>query len=368
MDFDEKDSIEYIARVRSNLHQIAEPSGEEYQTGEYIANALKDFGYKVNRAHTGSFCDIGKGSGLKIAFRADFDALPIKENTGRKDSCTNGYMHACGHDGHTANLLNVARLLAGNPPPVPVRLIFQFGEEGIGGGETMIECGALKNVREIYALHINPLLPACQIGYTYGAMFAGCTEFDVDISGLSSHCAKPELAKNALFSALEGAVNALEYAKKHPNTILNLGKIQSGTARNVIADSAHLEYTLRYFDFAARDDIIMQLTHSLLKSNDKFKTDHVLKVLAEYAPLINSAYAVDRILSVAQNAVKVDAEYTAEDFSSYLKHVDGAMVWLGVGDDKHNSPLHSNTFDFNSDYLLEGTRLFLNLIDSFANT
>ena len=145
-------SLPYLTETRRKLHKLAELSGKEYKTQEFICAELERFGFKPKRIGTGVYCDSGKsGKSKRLALRADIDALPITENreVTKVDFCAaNGVMHACGHDGHTANLLNVARIV-GAKSNIPVRFIFQFGEEGYGGSVQMIECGVLDGVDEI---------------------------------------------------------------------------------------------------------------------------------------------------------------------------------------------------------------------------
>lgn len=350
------ESVQYLIRTRSQLHSIAELSAKEYKTSAFIQSELKRFGLKYKTIDTGVVCDIGKHP--RIAFRADFDALPLTERTNRADAPNDGVMHACGHDGHAANLLNVARILA--KEKVNVRLIFQFGEEDCGGAQQMIDAGAINGIDEIYALHLNPDIPVGKIGTTYGAMFAGCCEADVDFAGYGAHCACPEKGANASHAMIEFCTQAIRVAEQI-GLLFNCGVLSAGTARNVIADKAHAEFTSRYFDMDKCEAFMMEVERILLATDEKYGTNHNLKLSCMYAPLINSALAVDKVKSLCDNTVDTDAYYTAEDFSAYLEKIDGCMVWLGVRDDTHVSPLHSDTFDFDERALLYGTELFLKL-------
>lgn len=358
-------SLSYLRAVRRKLHALAELSGEEYNTSAFIETELKRLGYKPKKIGTGMYCDVGKG-GKRLAFRADFDALPIKENvdvTGCDFAAAGAVMHACGHDGHTANLLNVARIYSETPSPVPLRLIFQFGEEGIGGSEAMIEGGALDGVEEIYALHLCPELDDGKVGYCYGGMFAGCVEFDVDIVGRAAHCANPEAGADAVKTSLFAANAAFTAAEKH-GMLINLGKIEGGAARNIIASSCKSNYSLRYFDSEKSEAVMLDIEHALLEADERFGTSHRLTAISVYPPLVNDALAVDKMRAVAGDAaVAVAPRNTAEDFSNYLLRVPGCMVWLGIGRDGCRSPLHSDTFKFDESSLLLGTELFVRLAD-----
>ena len=358
-------SLEYLTSTRRKLHKLAELSGEEYKTCEFIASELKRFGYKPRTIGNGVYCDIGRGF-PRIAFRADIDALPITENvikTGVDFAADGCVMHACGHDGHTANLLNVARILNGKSK-VPVRLIFQFGEEGIGGSQTMIDGGVLDGVDEIYALHLCPELDEGLVGYCYGGMFAGCVEFDIETKGCASHCAMPEKGADAVGAALYIA-EKVKSAALAENMLFNLGKIEGGAARNIIADYCKAEYTIRFYDTAKAEGVMIKAERAALEADEKFKTEHKLITQAMYPPLINHALCVDRVRSVMGDcAVPMEPRFTAEDFSNYLLKVPGCMVWLGTKTEKWTSPLHSDSFGFDEKALLIGTELFLKLIDA----
>ena len=359
-------SLQYLTQTRRKLHALAEVSGGEYKTSAFIVEELKRFGYKPKTVETGVYCDVGHGK-RRLAFRADIDALPICENTdvtGMREYAADGVMHACGHDGHTANLLNVARIV-GAKSEVPLRFIFQFGEEGAGGAERMIEGGVLDGVEEIYALHLCPELDEGKIGYCYGGMFAGCCEFDIDFVGKACHCAMPELGSDAIRSTVMTASGAYDAANKR-ELLINLGKIGGGSARNIIADGAKSEYTLRFYDMGKCEQVMLDIERAALAADDKFGTTHFIKSTAMYPPLINHALAVDKVRSIMDGKCEaVPPRNTAEDFSYYLEKTTGCMVWLGVKTQKHNSPLHSNTFSFDESALLPGTELFLKLIDAF---
>lgn len=360
-------SLQYLTETRRKLHALAEVSGAEYNTQAFIVNELKSFGYKPVTLGTGVYCDIGSGK-HRLAFRADIDALPMTENTavtGMAYCAANGVMHACGHDGHTANLLNLARILAGKSK-VPIRLIFQFGEEDEGGSAFMIEHGVLDGVDEIYALHLCPELDAGKIGYCYGGMFAGCYEFNVEVCGKASHCAMREQGADAVKASLDIATAAHDAAERE-GLLINLGKIAGGNARNIVADNCKSEYTLRFYDTAKCEAVMLSVERAALAADDKYGTMHKIINVAMYNPLVNHALAVDTVRSaMGDKCESVPPRYTAEDFSDYLLHVPGCMVWLGVRSEGHDSPLHSDTFSFDESALITGTELFLKLIDAYA--
>ncbi len=358
-------SLQYLTDTRRKLHALAELSGAEYKTCAFITEELKRFGYKPKTVETGVYCDVGRGNG-RLAFRADIDALPLTENTeitGMTEYCGTGAMHACGHDGHTANLLNVARIVGGKSD-VPLRFIFQFDEEVAGGSTVMIERGVLDGVDEIYALHLCPELEIGKIGYCYGGMFAGCCEFDVNVFGKSSHCAATEHGADAIMSSVEIATAVYESAKRR-DMLVNLGKICGGDARNIVADMCKSEYTLRFYDMAKCESVMLDIERAALSCDDKNGTTHNTEHIAVYPPLINHALSVDNVRRVmGDRCVAVEPRFTAEDFANYLLKVPGCMVWLGTRSEGHTSPLHSETFSFEERALVYGTELFMKLIES----
>ena len=356
-------TYDYMTSVRRALHKIPERSGMENATSDYIYAELCSMGYKPKRIATGMICDVrGENSRRKIALRADIDALPIVEKNDCDYKSVNGCMHACGHDGHTAMLLYVAKELRARKPLTDVRLIFQYGEEGEAGAQKMMEKGAIDGVDEIYAFHLCPELDVGKVASCDGAMFAGVVEFDVEFTGKSSHCADKDSGIDALAASAEFTVGSREVnADCSKNTLFHIGAIESGSARNIVADKALLKCTLRYFDSADTDKLMMRLERMLIGCDNKFGTEHRLTVHAVYPPLVNNPAALARLRSITEIG-ECAPKFTAEDFSFYLEKIPGCMCWLGCGDDRHRSPLHSDTFDFDERALSYGVTIYEKLL------
>lgn len=356
------DFFDYTVRVRRQLHTFPELSDNEVKTGDFIARELKGMGHKVTRVHTGCVVNVVGESRRTVALRADIDGLPITERTDCGFCSQNGNMHACGHDGHTAMLLTVAKMLAERKPKVSVRLLFQFGEEGSGGAEKMIEAGCLKGVDRIFALHMCPDLEKGRIASCAGAMFAGTVEFDVDFAGLQSHCADREKGADACL-ALGRFMNAVrDVEKAHGgNVLLHIGKVSAGSARNIVADAAHAECTLRFFDEERREAAMMSLSAALVAGDNACGTQHTVTVHAVYPPLINGGLALAELRKLC-DLQECEPRFTAEDFAFYLQHTEGCMAWLGCKDDKYSSPLHSATFGFDEKALVAGLEVYEKLI------
>ncbi len=355
--------LDYLINVRRALHALAEGSGQEQRTSDFLYAHLRELGYRPKRVATGMFCDCKGREKRHIALRADMDALPLTEKGDCPFAAKNGFMHACGHDGHMAMLLAAAKAAKENAPEPNVRFLFQFGEEGgTAGAKAMIEGGALCGIDEIYALHMCPELEIGKLATRDGALFAGSVSFDLVFYGKSSHCASPECGHDALAAASAfvcGAQRTREGREKH--TLLHVGKLIAGSARNVVAASAECECTLRYFDGDDVDRVMMKLEKLCEQVDGSFGTEHRLTVRAVYPPLVNSPACVARI-GAAMQVQEAAPRFTGEDFAFYLQQVPGAMVWLGCRDENHTSPLHSDTFGFDERALLKGEEMYMALM------
>lgn len=350
-----------LVSTRRALHAMPELSECEFKTGDYIAARLKSLGIRCRRVHTGVIADIkGEESGRTVGYRADIDGLPVKENTGL-DFAAAENMHACGHDGHTAMLLTFAQLLTERRPLYNARLIFQFGEEGTGGAEKMIEGGALDGVDEIYAFHLCPELEKGRFASASGPLFAGTVEFDVIFSGVSAHCAVKERGRDALAAAAEFVSRLGEMnAAFRSNTLVHVGRLDAGTARNIVADRATAYCTFRFFDTAHMEAGMMNAERILGEITAATGVGHEIAVRTVYDPLIVDGTALRRVRDVAA-IEECPPRYTSEDFSAYCKRVPGCLVWLGTKDENYTAPLHSDKFGFDERALLGGVEIYYRL-------
>jgi amidohydrolase len=357
-------SLGLIQSVRADLHRIPELSRAEFKTQSYICDFLTARRIPFYKIKTGVVADFkGSKAGGRIALRADIDALPIAEKTDVPYRSTNGNMHACGHDAHTAMLLCVCDLLKNAPPPRPVRAVFQFGEEGTGGAEDMIKGGALDGADEIYGLHVSPDLTEGTYAASAGAVMAGAVEFDVYFTGRSAHCAQSEKGIDAI-KPVGALLAALKSFTEHvPHTLLHVGKITAGAARNVVADAAECACTLRYFTDEAREAVMGKLTQFLAETDKMYGTSHRIAVGAVYPPLVNDADAVEKVRAVCPELLPAVPSYTAEDFAFYLQKIPGCFVWLGTKSERFAAPLHSCLFGLREEALLYGVELLMRMIE-----
>lgn len=349
-----------IVQDYKSLHAIPEPDRALPKTLRYITDSLRALKCRVFFPMDGAVCalfDFGKENAL--AFRADMDALPISEATDlpwRSRHC--GFMHACGHDGHSAILLELARRLdKKNTLSHNVLLLFQPAEETDGGAEDLCRTGILEQHRArcIFGLHLWPGLSEGQIFSKPGVLMGRSSGVTVRFTGKSAHIARWQQGADALsaccrFYLLSAALNT-------PVSLLKFGKLQGGSAGNVVCPQAHLYGSLRTFeDHDTFRQQVIKLCHAAAE-----QTGCQGEVLFQngYPAVENS----EPLFSLAQSlypVTQIDAAYfTTDDFSFYQRHIPGLYCLLGIGD---TPPLHSDRFSFDPAVLSVGADFFERLI------
>ncbi len=355
---------------RHALHQIPELEWDLPETLCYIRNALAGLSCQVFAPVEGAVCawfDFGRDQA--IAFRADMDALPIPEKSGSPYASRHpGKMHACGHDGHMAILLELARRLSRKQAlPHNVLLIFQPGEESPGGAKAICDTGVLSryHVKAVFGLHLWPGLEPGRVFSRKQEMMARASEVTVDIYGKSSHIAKADRGIDALMAGADfySRVRALE--RSVPAGIyrlLNFGKFHSGTARNAISAHTHMEGSLRTF----QDDIFDSLVRNMQAMGREVASQYGCRVdirLSEgYPAVMNPDSLWDRVCGCVPLETLAEPCMTAEDFSWYQKFAPGMFFFLGLGD---TPALHADTFDFDESILTKGADFFEALAENF---
>lgn len=369
--------LENITRFRRDLHKIPELGLKEFKTQEYILNILKNMGYEPQIVcQTGVYVYIpGKNTNYCKAFRADIDALAINEETNCEFSSNHiGFMHACGHDGHTATLLGFAEYLKTlEKQENSILLIFQPAEEGPGGAKLICESGLLNkyNVKEIYGFHLFPELEEGTICTKAGPFFAQATEFDCNIVGKGGHGGMPHKTIDPLipFTKVIDSYQTIISRNLSPfhAGVITIGKIYGGTVRNIISNKINFEGTIRSYSQEDTDYIIKRMSEINrgieiaynVKINDEFR------IL--YPPVLNDKQLFEKFLKVSDsfNFVHGEALALAEDFSFYQECVPGVFFLLGTKniDKNFTSPLHSSTFNFDEKVLLNGIKLFAKLLE-----
>ena len=368
--------IAWMTDIRREIHQYPELSLREFRTADFVATKLAELGISCTKgiAGTGIMAVIGEnGSGVPaVALRADMDALPITEQTGLPFASKNaGVMHACGHDGHMAMLLGAAALLKKEPKlPGRVVLLFQPAEEDEGGAEKMIAEGVLAGVQAIFGGHIERHNALGEIAVQPGLICAFTDEFTIIIRGPGGHAAKPHESVDCIVAASFLVANIQTLVSRETNpvypAVVTVGKINGGTASNVIADRVVLEGTIRTTDIAAREKIFTGLTRMVEAVQNLFNARTELQLTTGYPPVINDPVISETarqaaLHTVGEKGVKGQPlpSLGGEDFSFFLKHVPGCFARLGAGrPDLPHANAHSSTFDFDERVLPIGAEYF----------
>lgn len=349
-----------VVSLRRDLHRHPETSWNETTTAEALDRRLTGLGLEPRRlCGTGVVADIpGVKDGPLVALRADIDALPVTEKTGLPfASEISGAMHACGHDGHAAMLVGAAELLLADPPPGPVRLIFQPAEEEGTGASALIEAGALDGVVAIFGGHLDVHFPAGTIFVTPGPVAASTDLLRIRIVGRGGHAARPHEAVDAVVVAGH-LVLALQHVVSRgidpaESAVVTIGRLEAGTAANVIAGSALLEGTVRALKPEVRARLLAEVervaraTAAVHGATSEIEFEHGTPPVVNDEPATQLARkAAERIVGPGRVAPLPAANLAGEDFGFYQERVPGCYVRYGARPPGPAHPNHSGGFDF----------------------
>ncbi|WP_378954898.1 M20 family metallopeptidase [Pelosinus sp. sgz500959] len=364
-----------IVNLRRHFHIHPELSAQEFNTQQKIMDELLALGLQPKKiANTGVIADLqGKLPGKTVAIRADIDALELQDECNQPYQSQNpGVCHACGHDGHTAMLIGVAKTLVElkNEFSGTIRLLFQPSEERFpGGAEMMIADGALVGVDCIIGTHLWQTLEVGTIGITYGPMMASPDEFTIKIKGRGGHASMPHQTVDALLVGAQIAValNTIVSRNVDPmeQAVISLGFFKAGDTFNIIPDTAILNGTVRSFNETMRTalfDRIEQVTMGLCQAaGATFTFDKHLGFL----PVINHP-DISKVLADAgaeslgsEKVLTINPVMGGEDFSQYLEKVPGAFMFVGIGNEKKGIiyPQHHPKFDMDEKALFHGVEI-----------
>jgi amidohydrolase len=370
--------------IRQHIHANPELSFEELETSKFIAAELTklQIPFVQGIAGTGLVALIeGQNPNSKcIAFRADFDALPITEkNNCDYKSKKEGVMHACGHDVHTACLLGAARILNETKTEWngTVKLIFQPGEEkDPGGASIMIAEGVLENPKPdaIFALHVYPHLPAGIVGTKAGTYMASADEVYITVKGKGGHAAMPHLCVDPIVIASQLILSLQTMITRQGNpidhTVFTIGKISGGTKGNIIPDEVFLEGTLRCMNETWRAkcfEILEKQSKSLCQS---LGGDAEIKILKGYPCVHNDEALTTELTRLLKTnlgeaqVVDLPLRMTADDFAFYSHLIPGSYIRIGTTNadgTKYTSPVHTATFDIDETAIQTGMEVICSL-------
>lgn len=378
-----KELLNQLVEWRHYLHENPETAFEEVNTAKFVSKKLMEMGYEVETGigKTGvvASLNVGDGQGI-IGLRADMDAINMPEKGDVSyASKIDGKMHACGHDGHTATLLGVAKLLAERKNfNGTVRLIFQPAEEPGEGAQAMIDDGLFTRfpVDEIYGLHNTPFLPEGTINTRVGGIMGSEDNFVIRIKGKGSHASSPHVGIDPLVTASQVILGLQTIASRNVNplqqVVVSCTELHTDGVHNAIPSNVEILGDTRSFSPDVQEQIetrMRNITEGICQANGagfEFEYTH------EFAPTINSENCVNVVTEVAKNVVGEEKVNTncepwmaSEDFAGFLKHIPGCFLFLGSGKSVNateNTPLHNSQYDYNDDILVTGAEFFAELI------
>ena len=361
--------LDELVRHRRALHRIPEIKFALPKTQAYILDALKEFDCEIETAaETGVLAYFDAGKTETMAFRADMDALPVMENTGRDFASEHpGCMHACGHDGHMAMLLVFARWVNENISRLSrnVLLIFQPSEESGGGGGKIVESGKLEKygIVRFFAIHVEPSLPVGCVATRPGPFMARASEIHLNISGKAGHAAVPGAGCDALAAAVDfvhGTYEADRTLHKTEMRRIKFCTLQSGNSMNVVADSARVVGSIR--TFAPEDYDIMKdsMTRLAEKAEEDYGVKCELDVWDGYPAVLNDRELYEKACGMMDIKYIEMPSFLGEDFAYYRQIAPILMFRVGLGT---GIPLHAATFDFDEKALETGVELFIKLTE-----
>lgn len=363
------------------MHQHPELSFQEFETTRMVAELLTSWGLEVQvqQSGIGVIAKLTGGRpGRCIALRADMDALPITdEKSCEYASKVPGVMHACGHDGHTASLLAVARYYSLNRENMAGDRVFLFqpAEELIPGGAVdMIKNGALDKVDAVFGVHLWTPLPYGVIATRPGALMASPDEFEVEIIGSGGHAGLPHESVDALVTgaALVTMLQTIVSRNVDPlqAAVLTVGQLHAGTVNNVIAERCKLSGTIRSFTPEVRELVCQRLEEVVRDVCHMYGATYQFQLKPGYPPVVNDEVEADRVLETARRmlpdcrAIVCDPVMAGEDFAYYLQQTPGCFIFVGAGhEDGQSPPHHHPLFDFDERAMLVASQLLVAVAD-----
>jgi amidohydrolase len=372
---------EEVTEWRRHLHTIPELLSDVHQTAAFVADKLRAFGCDevvtgIGRTGVVGLIKGSQGDGPVIGLRADMDALPLNEITGKPyASQTPGKMHACGHDGHTAMLLGAAKYLAETRNFAgSVAVVFQPAEEGGAGGKAMIDDGMLERfgIARVFGMHNMPGLPVGQFATCPGPLMAATCEFTITVRGRGGHAAMPHQSIDpvVIASQMVMALQTITSRTIDPldSLVISVTKFHAGDAYNVIPQSAELAGTMR----TLRDEVgaqarerMVEICNGIAAANGA-EVDVRLNI--NYPVTFNNAQETEFVVGIASDiagAANVDGAVRptmgGEDFSYMLQARPGAFIFAGNGD---TAGLHHPAYDFNDELIPHGISYWVKLTET----
>lgn len=373
-----------IIKWRRHFHQNAELSFQEYQTSDFIEQQLKGFGnIEILRpTKTGVVAKIyGKGEGPTIALRADIDALPMTETNDLPFVSVNRQaMHSCGHDGHTAILLGIARLFSEKTEQLngTIVCIFQHAEElPPGGAAELVKAGVMEGVDEIYGLHLSSNYPTGKFGVVNGALTSATDSFDIRVIGKGGHSSLPEQCVDPVLTAAQIVVSLQNIISRrisaYDKAVLSVCKIHGGDAYNIIPGEVSIAGSVRTFSKELRKkmpEMIGQISEGTAAGNG---AECVVSYDLGYDSVINDDVLTDTAREViadwfgSEAVLEIDPVMPGEDFSAFTEATGcpGCFVEIGTRNEEKGTtrPHHNTAYLMDEDGLYYGMGFFAAMLE-----
>ena len=371
--------FEYTRDLRRDFHKYPELGFKEIRTANIIAKELTNLGMEVKTGvgQTGVVALLeGKESGPVVLLRFDMDALPIQEETGAEYASVNdGIMHACGHDGHIAIGLTVARLLNDHRSEFKgtVKLVFQPAEEGLGGAERMIADGILHSPAPdvVLALHVWNEKPVGWIGIVPGPTMAAADTFYVRIIGKGGHGAVPNLCNDPVLAAAQ-VINSLQSIVSRnvsplKAAVVTVASIHGGEAFNVIPSEVELKGTVRSFESTVRDRVVLRLEQIIVNITHAMECESQIEIKSIMPAVVNHPEITKRVQQVASKLLPNDqfdfhtVTMGSEDIAYVLQQIPGCYFFIGSANKEKNldASHHHSKFDFDESILPKAAGLMV---------
>lgn len=365
-----------IVALRRKIHHCPEVAWQEKETSALVKRELDKLGipYRVCGGETGILAEIcGGREGKTVLLRADMDALKVQEKTGVEyASEKDGYMHACGHDGHTAMLLGAAMVLHSIKDQLAGRVLlaFQPAEEVAAGAIAMIEDGALEGVDGCFGMHLMTGVKAGEVLIPDGYVLSAADQFRIDVEGLGGHASQPHTAIDAVVTAaaIVTALQTVVSRETDPQEagVVTIGRMEAGTLFNAIAANAVLEGTVRTY----RDDVRQHIEDAVKRVSENTAAAYRAKATCDYRRFCKATWndpaAAKQMRSSAESVfgaenVRNDGRLMiSEDFSEFALRVPSAFALVGIYEEECGAiyPNHNGKFCFNESLLTKGAALY----------
>lgn len=377
---------DYILEKRRYFHMNPEPSLHEYNTSKVVQEELKKLNIPyIVAAKTGIIATIkGEKPGKTVLLRADMDALEVcEQNEVSYKSQKEGFMHACGHDGHTAMLLGAAHVLNEIKSEIKgeIKLLFQPAEEVAAGAKAMIEETKITDVIDgAFAIHLWQGVPVGKISLEPGARMAAADMFTVKIKGKSGHGSMPQETIDAVVVGSALVMNLQHLVSRNTNPldtlVVTVGKFEAGTRMNIIAGEAILEGTMRSFSDNVWKAIPEQFERVVNNTCATYGATAEINLVRATPPLVNDEKISEILKESATKLygdevlIKYEKTPGGEDFAYFTQKVPGALAFVGIRNDEKgiNAPHHNERFDMDESALEIGTNLYVQFAIDFLNS